>query len=131
MKQNGFALVGAIFVLVALGLLGGYMVGLSGVQVGTFNLALQGTRAYQAAHAGTEWAAARINNGGTCTEINAQTAMTFNGLSGFEVHLSCESEAVSEGNQSLTFYRINALSQFGTYTSADYVARELQFSMLR
>ncbi len=130
-RQSGFTIVTAIFVLVVLGLLGGYMVRLSGVQFGTSVYALQGARAYQAARAGIEWAMARIHIGGGCAEINAQTAMAFAGLDGFSVKLTCSSQTYSEADESLTFYRIDALSQFGSYSGNDYVAREIEMSMVK
>ncbi|OAI11051.1 hypothetical protein A1359_15245 [Methylomonas lenta] len=127
--QRGFSIVMAIFVLVVLGLLGSYMVRMAGVQLSTFNQTLLGARAYQAAHAGIEWGIARISNGGNCADINAQTAMSFNGLNGFSVRLSCSSQSYSEADQNPTVYRINALSQFGSYSSSEYVARELEVSI--
>lgn len=130
-RQRGFSIVMAIFVLVVLGLLGGYMVRLSGVQFGTSTYAMQGARAYLAARAGIEWASARINNGGTCTDIDAQSALTFPGITGFTVTLSCSSQTYSEANQNPTVYRIHALSQFGNYTGFDYVAREVEASIVQ
>lgn len=129
-SQQGFSIVMAIFVLVVLGLLGGYMVRMAGVQLSTFNQTLLGARAYQAAHAGIEWSVARISNGGSCADVNAQTAMTFAGLNGFSVRLSCSSQTYSEADQNPTVYRINALSQFGSYSSSEYVARELEVSIM-
>lgn len=129
--QQGFSLVMAIFVLVVLGLLGGYMVRMAGVQLSTFNQTLLGARAYQAAHAGIEWGIARISNGGNCADVNAQTAMSFAGLNGFSVRLSCSSQSYSEADQHPTVYRINALSRFGGYSSSEYVARELEVSMVQ
>lgn len=128
--QRGFSLVAAIFILVVLGLLGGYMLKLSAVQHRTFDDALQGAKAYQGARAGIEWAIARISNGGSCADIGAQTAMTFNGLEGFSVGLSCSSTSYSEANSNMVVYRINALAQFGNYTDSDYVAREIEVSIV-
>lgn len=131
-KQGGFSIVMAIFILVVLGLLGGYMVRFSGVQRSTFNAALLGARAYQAAHAGIEWGVARIDNGGgACADIAAQTAMSFSGLEGFTVRMSCTSQNFSEADQTLTIYRINALSQFGAYSGSDYVARQLEVTLVK
>jgi len=129
-RQQGFSLVMAIFVLVVVGLLGGYMVRMSGVQLSTANYALQGARAYQAARAGIDWAIASIvTYGGNCTQINAQTAMTFTGMSGFTVTLTCASQVFTEGNTSETFYSITALSQYGTFASSNYTARQLTVSL--
>jgi MSHA biogenesis protein MshP len=127
--QRGFSIVMAIFVLVVLGLLGGYMVRMAGVQLSTYNQTLLGARAYQAAHAGIEWGIARISNGGNCADINAQTAMSFAGLNGFSVRLNCSNQSYSEADQNPTVYRISALSQFGSYSSSEYVARELEVSI--
>lgn len=129
--QQGFSIVAAIFILVVLGLLGGYMVSLSAVQMNTASFSLQGARAYQAARAGIEWAIARIGNGGVCSDINAQSAMTFTGINDFTVSLSCSSQAYSEGDQNLVFYSIDALSQAGSYGGNNYVAREIKISIIQ
>jgi len=128
--QTGFSLVMAIFILLVLGLLGGYMASLMGVETATSTDALQGARAYQSARAGIEWALARINNGGDCDDVNAQTAMGFAGLEGFSVRLTCSSTSYSEADQSWTVYRVKALSQSGAYGSNDYYARELEITLL-
>ncbi|MCQ8106085.1 hypothetical protein NP590_18400 [Methylomonas sp. SURF-2] len=130
-RQQGFSIVMAIFILLVLGLLGGYMLRFSGAQLSTFNAALLGARAYQAAHAGIEWSMARIENGGTCTDINAQTAMTFNGLEGFSVRLNCSSQSFSEADKTLSVYRVSALSQFGAYSGNDYAARQLEVTLVK
>lgn len=130
-RQQGFSIVTAIFVLVVLGLLGGYMVKLSTVQTSTFNTILQGARCYQATKAGIEWAIARIGNGGSCGDINAQTALSFTGLDGFSVRLSCSSQSHSEAERTLNVYRINALGSFGNYADSGYVARELEVTLTR
>ncbi|AMK78844.1 MULTISPECIES: pilus assembly PilX family protein [Methylomonas] len=128
--QRGFSIVVATFVLVVLGLLGTYMVRLSANQISTSINALQGARAYQAARAGIEWSIARIANGGNCSDLNTQTAMSFTGLDGFSVRISCSSQTYSEADKTPTIYRINALSQFGSYTDTDYVAREIEVSIV-
>lgn len=130
-NQQGFSLVMAIFMLVIVSLLGGYMVRSSGMELSTFNHSLQGARAYQAAHAGIEWAIARISNGGSCADVSAQTALSFTGLQGFNVRMTCSSQTYSEADQNLTVYRLNALSQFGSYASSDYVARQIEVTLVR
>jgi MSHA biogenesis protein MshP len=57
--------------------------------------------------------------------------MSFTGLQGFSVRMSCSSQSYSEADQNLTVYRLNALSQFGSYTSSDYVARQIEVTMVR
>ena len=121
----------AIFILVVLGLLGGYMVRLSGVEHATSSYALQGARAYQAARAGLGWAIANISAGGSCADVNAQTALSFPDLSGFSVKLTCRSATYQEGSDTPVIYQINAHSEFGAYGGSDYVSRELEVSIMK
>lgn len=131
-KQQGFTIIMAIFILVVLGLLGGYMVKLSGVQQATSVYALQGARAYQAAKAGIGWAKARIHSGGDCDDITAGSPLSFAGLSGFSVVLDCTySSPISEDTANLVFYKITTLSEFGDYNSANYVSRNLEISFVK
>jgi MSHA biogenesis protein MshP len=131
-RQRGFTLVMAIFILVVLGLLGGYMVRLSGVQHATATYALQSARAYQAAKAGLGWAIAKISvAGGTCADVNAQTALTLPNLSGFTVKLTCTTTPYTEGSFTYTIFQLNALSEFGAYAGSDYVSRNLEGSIVQ
>jgi MSHA biogenesis protein MshP len=131
-NQQGFTLVMAIFILVVLGLLGGYMVRFSGVQLATTAYALQGARAYQTARAGLGWAIAKISTGGgTCADVSAQTALTLPNLPGFTVKLACTLTTYQEGSDSYGIYQINAHSEFGAYGGADYVSRELEVSIVK
>ena len=130
-KQQGFSIVMAIFILVVLGLLGSYMVRLSGVQQATSSYALQGAKAYQAAKAGLGWAIATINSGGGCVAVNAQV-LSFPDLTGFTVNLVfTKSPSYVEGSDTYCIYTINARSEFGAYGSADYVSRELEVSIVK
>lgn len=129
-QQRGFSLIMAIFILVVVGLLGIYMVRINGVQKQTGNFALLDARAYQAARAGIEWSIATITSGGNCTQINAQTAMTFTGLANFTVKLSCSVSSYSEAISTENVYSINALSQYKTYSAADYVARQINVAIV-
>jgi MSHA biogenesis protein MshP len=92
--------------------------------------ALQGARAYLAARAGLEWSIARITNAGTCADVNAQSVLTFADITGFTVKLTCTSSGYSEGSKNPVVYQINALGQYGAYDSADYVARQLEVSIV-
>jgi MSHA biogenesis protein MshP len=58
--QRGFSLVSAIFLLVVLAVLGGAMVTFSTTQSQTQAMDAMGSRAYEAANAGIEWAAYNI-----------------------------------------------------------------------
>lgn len=54
-RARGFAIVSAIFILVVLAALAGFIVSVTSTQAFTFAQDIQGARAYQAARAGTEW----------------------------------------------------------------------------
>ena len=58
--QSGFSLITAIFLLVILASLSAFIVTVSGVQQTSSALDVQGSRAYQAAHAGIEWASYQV-----------------------------------------------------------------------
>ena len=55
LRQPGFTIVSAIFLLVVLALLGAFIVNLSTTQNVTSAQDIQGSRAYHAARAGLEW----------------------------------------------------------------------------
>jgi len=129
-KQSGFTLIGAIFILVVLALLGSYMLRLSGTQATTAPYALQGARGYQAARAGLQWSAAVIANGGGCVQINAASPMTFSGIDGFSVSLVCSSQSFSEADSNPEVYSLTAFSEFGSYGSGLYVSRRLQMTLV-
>ncbi len=128
-KQTGFTIVMAVFILVVLGLLGSYMVKLSGVQHATSTYALQGARAYQAARAGVGWAMGRISLGGVCSDITSASPLSFADINGFSVSLTCSSQNFSEGDKTPIIYKVTALSEFGGYSSANYVSRKLEVSI--
>ncbi|MEY3760701.1 MAG: hypothetical protein RIR39_2192 [Pseudomonadota bacterium] len=134
-KQHGFTLVMAIFILVVLALLGGYMMRLSGVQHTTTSHALQSARAYQAAKAGINWAAATISKDTDtiqtgCAAVNTKAVLALAALPEFTVTVTCNpSEPYLEGSNKVYVYSISAHSEFGTYSGAYYVSREIEASL--
>ena len=117
--QRGFALVSAIFLIVALAALGVYMARIASIQHTNALQDLQGSAAYQAARSGAEWGAYQITqeravNAGTGKFAeNCRAGVAVVGLpvlSGFSVAVSCEQSgpAASEGASILRFYKIIA-----------------------
>ena len=130
-QQAGFSLVMAIFILVVLSLLGGYMVRLSGVQHATSTYVILGARAYQSAKAGIGWAISRISAGGVCSDITSASPLSFTDINGFSVSLSCSrSPQYSEAEVTYFVYKITALSEFGAYNSANYISRKIEVSIV-
>jgi len=82
--QQGFAAIAAIFLIVALAALGGYMVSFSNSQQITSAQDVQGSRAYWAARAGLEWGVANHVAAAACSA--ASTALA---IEGFTVTVTC------------------------------------------
>ena len=129
-RQSGFSIVMAIFILVVLALLSSYMVKMAGAQLSAATFSMQGARAYQSARAGLGWAIARVSAGGGCTEITDASPLSFTGINDFSVTLSCTSQSFSEADATPVVYKITALSEFDTYSSANYISRSIVVSFV-
>lgn len=122
-KQAGFSLIGAIFILVIVSLLGQYLINITGVQRQTSLLALQIARAYQAANTGIEWGVAELLNGSNCS---GNTTLNQN-INNFSVTVSCQAIGnYSEGSDTVKIFRISSFSEYGSYGNNDYTSRGLE-----
>jgi MSHA biogenesis protein MshP len=117
-NQRGMSLVTAIFILVVLAAIGGYMVLTAGVQSQTTVMALQGVRAYHAARSGLEWGIYRNLDSGNCTNGDFI-------VDGFRVTVGCRETQFVEGGQTYKVYRVTSLAQLGNYGDGGYVSRQL------
>lgn len=125
--QQGITLVGAIFVLIIVSLLGTYLLNIAGVQRQTSLLALQSSRAYQAANAGIEWAVASTLITNSCP---AAFPTSFGNLTGFTVTTTCNNlGSFNENGIISTIYQLNVNAQFGHYSQIDYVSRQLEVTI--
>jgi MSHA biogenesis protein MshP len=131
-RQKGFSLVTAIFLLVVLATVGGFMVTIGGTQRTTSIAAIQGARAYQAARSGIEWAVYSIINAPdpviACTNTidPGNFALSVTGLNNFTVTLECTPTTHSEGGtNNVHVLSITSEARFGTYGSADFVRRRI------
>ena len=98
------------------------MMRLIGVQSSTSVFALQGARAYQAAHSGLEWGAAQASTGNPCNGT-----MT---IENFNVDVTCSSQQFTEGPIGpYDVYRISATATFGSYGSPDFVSRRAEMKV--
>ena len=122
-KQGGMTLIGAIFIVVIVSLLGQYLVKITSVQRQTGTLALQAARAYQAANAGMEWGIDRVVNSSSCI---ASTTLS-PAISNFTTTVSCNQlGSYSEAADTINVYRITTLSEYGSYGLPDYSSRRIQ-----
>ncbi len=131
-SNQGFSLVTALFLIVVLAVLAGYMINLRGVQQFTVVMSVQGARALQAARAGLEYGAFRALNAGSC---NASETIVFGAaepaLEPFSVALTCIQSSHTEDTTTINFYELTATATNGNYGSGinanpDYVSRRLR-----
>jgi MSHA biogenesis protein MshP len=121
-QQKGMTLIGAIFILVIVSLLGQFLVNISSVQRQTGLLALQSARVYQTANAGLEWGIAQVVVNHDCA-----AASDILNIGNFTITVSCaEHGSFTENDQLMNIYLITADSRYGTFGSPDYVARSLE-----
>jgi len=101
-RQHGFTLVSAIFLLVVLAALGGFIATVATTQHMGSALDISGARAFQAARAGTEWGLFRAR-GGACaasTDIGTIDTMT--------VTVACNAVATDEAGSATTIFTITS-----------------------
>jgi MSHA biogenesis protein MshP len=137
--QRGFSLVSAIFLLVVLAVLGVAMVSFSTMQNQSQALDVMGSRAYQAAQAGIEWAAytilatSPVVPGGTVIPAGELAG----DLSGFSVSVAyAVASAVDttvyppDGTTGTVWsYTIQASAVWGAPGTENYVARVIDAKM--
>jgi len=133
--HRGFSLVSAIFLLVVLSALGTMMVTFFVAQQQSSALDVMGSRAYQAARAGVEWAAYNVAQPAApwagCATYAASTPLFVAGtatalagtLSPFTVALTCTASSYNEGS-TINVYDITAIATSdGAPGNPDYVER--------
>lgn len=122
-RQRGFSLVTAIFVLVVLAALGGYMVSISGTQHFTTLHALQGAKAYHAARSGIEWGIAQA--GTSCSSSPTDLL-----LLEFTVAVRCAAASHSPYTEGSNTYHIFEITSLATTSGSvlgmpGYAARQI------
>lgn len=127
---SGFAMVSAIFLLVILAALGAFMLTFSTVQHTTATTDIQGSRAYQAARAGIEWAAYQVLDPAGATVVApanpawpnfpacpgafpAAAGFAGTNLAGFGVVVDCAFTDHAEGSMSIRVYQLTSSATAG------------------
>lgn len=133
--QRGVALVNAIFLIVALAALGGYMLSISGVQQSTANQALINARTLIAARAGLDWGIHRAiapptAAAGECSP-SASFGLTGDGMENIQVAVTCSTTTYGSGGSSVYIYQISSTAWHGASGSLDYAERELEATLCR
>lgn len=115
--QRGFSLISAIFLLVVIAALGLFAVTLSTTQNQSQTMDVMGSRAYQAALAGIEWAAFQVASSPVSAPTAAPCATVFapNSLAGnlapFSVTVNCSAISAIEGTATVWIYDVSAVAQ--------------------
>ena len=124
-RQNGFAAIAAIFLVVVLAALGGFMVTFSNTQQLTSAQDVQGTRAYWAARAGLEWAVASLGPTGCWTSTPPTT------VEGFNIALTCSVSSYPEGAATLYIFQLTSVASIGSVGSIGFIERSVSASVER
>jgi MSHA biogenesis protein MshP len=130
--QHGFLLPVAIFLLVVLAGLGAYAVNLSTTQNATATQDIQGSRAYQMARAGVEWAAYQVLAPGTTNLANCPASPTSLNIDGFNVQVSCTRHPdyyEQDTDHTIAMYDITATASTGTAQTLGYIERQLKLTL--
>lgn len=130
MRERGFSLVSAIFLLVVIAALGTFAVTLFTTQQQGAALDVTGARAYQAARAGIEWGAYQaVPQSGaayaTACRLGATSRVVAlpGTLAGFEVNVQCGAASSVEGASTLWVYSLTSTATQGTVGTPAYVER--------
>ncbi|TCS41647.1 hypothetical protein [Reinekea marinisedimentorum] len=130
-RQQGIALIAAIFLVV--------IIGAAVVLLGTLSLrnteqttqSLLQMRAQQAVAAAQEYAVQSLiaTDGSSCsTTLNGST-VNISEFSSYSIELSCTANDYNRPSQQITLYSLVATAEYGSIGDADYVWAELETSV--
>lgn len=136
--QHGFSIVTAIFLLVVLSFLGVAMVTFSTSQHQSSAMDVMGSRAYQAARAGVEWAAYQVEQSpisapaATPCATNFATGSLGGTLSPFAVNVACTPASYIENGSTVWVYDVVATATTGGAPGdQSYIERVLKVKLGR
>lgn len=121
--QRGFAAIAAIFLVVVLAALGGFMLTFSNTQQLTSAQDVQGSRAYWAARAGLEWGIASAT--AACPASPTTLAVDT-----FTVVITCALQTYPEAGATVTIFRFTSVaSSAGAVGSVGFIERSVSASL--
>lgn len=123
-RESGFALVTAIFVLVALAGAASALLSLAGTERTAVMLSLEAGRAYQAARSGVEWVSFHALRDHVCP-APATLTLDEGGLRGFRVNVSCTSSTHTDGGAAEIVFRVASSAERDVFGSPGYVRRRI------
>jgi MSHA biogenesis protein MshP len=119
-QHRGFALIGALFVLVVLAALGAFAVRINMTQQHHADLELQQLRAAAALTSGVDYAATRLLAGASCANLMAENLT----VSGYAVtFIPCGNVPYLVNGVNVDVYTVTVTSSRGVYGTPEFVAR--------
>ncbi len=130
LRQRGFSLVTAIFLIVVIALVAGFMVTIGSIQKTTSAFSIVGSRANFAALSAVEWGAHQVLNvGGGPACFASPTTFAVTAVGNFNVTLQCVETSVTEATTTYSVFDIDAIAEFGTSGQEDYFSRTISASI--
>ncbi len=125
-RQQGFALVVALFMIVAMAAAITLMQLLHGVQTTSSDFAVQRARALAAANSGLEWAVYQVNATKACPAASTTLNLAGSGVDGFSVQVTCSLDTLREAGTPVYWFSLTAFASSGSFTaSPDFVSRRI------
>jgi MSHA biogenesis protein MshP len=121
LRQEGFALIPALFLVVVLGALALVAIRVSAGQQQAVIMSLEEERALAAAQSGVEWGAYMSENGSCAASTTLN--LTEAALKGFTVIVTCSATTFVNGAATSTSYVIKSTATTGSFGQNGYVHR--------
>lgn len=133
--QRGFAMVSAIFLLVAFAAMGAYMLTMSGVEHSTVDRALLVARVYSGARSGLEWgihqAVSHPTVGSGSCSASAPFTLTGGSFVAVNVSVECSQTSATGTGRTYYIYYLKSTAAYGQSGTPDYVERKIEATVCR
>jgi len=126
-EQQGFAAMAALFLVVVLAALGGFMLTFSNAQHASSAQDVQGSRAYWAATAGLEWGLGSVASGSVTCPSPPSILSKQLVIGAFSVGIGCTSRPYTEASSTHAIYQITSVASLSgaVVGSLSYVERSV------
>lgn len=129
LRQHGFAAIAAIFLLVVLAALGGFMVSFSNTQQLTSARDLQGSRALLGGARRPRVGVASLVASNAACPLGDLTSAAGRNVDGYTVRVTCSRSVYADSGGNVVIYRLDARASLGVAGGSNYVERSVSASM--
>lgn len=137
--EKGFSLVGAIFLIVIVAVIGAAMVKIASVQQQTSTFSILSSRALFAAESGVNWGIQQVVSSNACspagdgdfaTSGDGDFSLTGGTSAGFNVSVTCTFTAHTEApDPAYNVYRLTSTATFASIGDPDFIRRSIRASV--